>query len=45
MPGRSTSGSSLAYYTTRGFYVLFSVGNRDERDFNEVRRYAPEGGR
>ena len=32
-------------YTSLGLYVLFSVGDRDEKAFKEILQYAPEGGR
>ena len=32
-------------YTPLGLYVLFSVGDRDEKAFKEILQYAPEGGR
>ena len=30
-------------YTTLGLLVLFSVGDRDERTFNEILKYLPQG--
>jgi hypothetical protein len=32
-------------YTSLGFYVIFSVGDRDEGAFREIVRQLPEGGR
>ncbi|WWQ59228.1 hypothetical protein V6M85_06845 [Sulfolobus tengchongensis] len=31
-------------FSTKGMYVSFSVGNRDEKTFNELRQYPPEKG-
>jgi hypothetical protein len=39
----STSGSTRAS-PTLGLYVLFSVGDRDQRAFREVVKCLPEGG-
>ncbi len=32
-------------YTSLGFYLIYSVGDRDERAFSEVKKYLPDEGR
>ncbi|WP_409348514.1 hypothetical protein [Saccharolobus islandicus] len=35
----------LEILTNLGFYLIYSVVDRDENTFREIKRYLPDGGR